>query len=152
MKCFFLLVGVYKPSSLCHLFCPRYILWVFLSRIEPQHDKTNKMTCAPSEVSDQLGHPPSLIRVFAVRMRKYWVLSYPLSTLWRVWSDWVDAQADLSLWWAQRSFWWFCHEVAYLVFSCSLSTMNTVKVLKIQTPEKIAVIILKFEHGGFTME
>ena len=35
--------------------------------------------CAPSEDSDQPGHPPSLIRVFAVRMNKAWVLSYPLS-------------------------------------------------------------------------
>ena len=38
-----------------------------LNFIEPPHDKTNKMACAPSEDSDQLGHPPSLIRVFAVR-------------------------------------------------------------------------------------
>ena len=37
------------------------------------------MACAPSEDSDQPGHPPSLIRVFAVRMKKAWVLSYPLS-------------------------------------------------------------------------
>ena len=29
--------------------------------IEPPHDKTNKMACAPSEDSDQPGHPPSLI-------------------------------------------------------------------------------------------
>ena len=28
---------------------------------EPQLYKTNKMTCAPSEYSDQPGHPPSLI-------------------------------------------------------------------------------------------
>ena len=28
---------------------------------EPQHDKTNKMTCAPSKDSDQCGHLPSLI-------------------------------------------------------------------------------------------
>ena len=28
---------------------------------EPYHDKTNKMACAPSEDSDQPGHPPSLI-------------------------------------------------------------------------------------------
>ena len=27
---------------------------------DPSHDKTNKMTCAPSEDSDQPGHPPSL--------------------------------------------------------------------------------------------
>ena len=40
---------------------------------------TNKMACAPSEDSDQPGHPPSLIRVFAVRIKKTWVLSYPLS-------------------------------------------------------------------------
>ena len=33
---------------------------------EPQQDETSKMTCAPSEDSDQPGHPPSLIRVFAV--------------------------------------------------------------------------------------
>ena len=37
--------------------------------------------CVPSEASDQPGHPPSLIRVFAVRMKKAWVLtcSYSLS-------------------------------------------------------------------------
>ena len=34
---------------------------------EPPHDKTNKMACAPSEDSDQPGHPPSPIRVFAMR-------------------------------------------------------------------------------------
>ena len=28
---------------------------------EPQHDKTSKLTCAPSEDSDQPGHLPSLI-------------------------------------------------------------------------------------------
>ena len=28
---------------------------------EPQHNKTNKMTCAPSEDSDQPGDQPSLI-------------------------------------------------------------------------------------------
>ena len=35
--------------------------------IEPQHDTINEMACAPSEDSDQPGHPPSLIRVIAVR-------------------------------------------------------------------------------------
>ena len=45
--------------------------------VESEHDEINKMTRAPSEDSDQPGHPPSLIRVFAVRMKKNWVLSYP---------------------------------------------------------------------------
>ena len=38
---------------------------------EPRHDKTNKMACAPSEDSDQSWHPPSLIRVFAVREESF---------------------------------------------------------------------------------
>ena len=34
-----------------------------------------------------------------------------------LWSDWVDAQADLSLHWVQRSFCWFCHEAAHFTLS-----------------------------------
>ena len=60
--------------------------------------------CAHSEDSDQPWHPPSPIRVFAVRMKKAWVLSYPLSAQRRPWSDWADAQADLSLRWAHSHF------------------------------------------------
>ena len=85
---------------------------VQMNRVRPNelpHDKTNKMICAPSEDSDQPGH---LIRVFTVRMKKACVLSYPLSAQRRLWSDWVDAQADLSHQWMHRSFCWFCHEVA----------------------------------------
>ena len=33
----------------------------YKAKYEPPHDKTNKMACAPSEDSDQPGHPPSLI-------------------------------------------------------------------------------------------
>ena len=71
---------------------------------EPPHDKTNKMACASSEGSDQPGHPPILIRVFAVRVKKAWALSYPLSAQRRLCSDWADAQADLSLRWAHTHF------------------------------------------------
>ena len=77
-----------------------FVICVTSVRNEPHRDKTNKMACAPSEDSDQPGHPPSLIRVFAVRMKKAWVLSYPISAQRRLWSDWADAQADLSLSWA----------------------------------------------------
>ena len=40
---------------------------------EPPHDKTNKMVCAPSEDWSVLASA-----VLAVRMKKDWVLSYPL--------------------------------------------------------------------------
>ena len=60
--------------------------------------------CAPSEDSDQPGHPPSLIRVFAVRMKKAWVHSNTLSAQRRLWSDlrmprriWVVAGRTLIL-------------------------------------------------------
>ena len=52
---------------------------------EPPHDKTNKMICSPSEDSDQPEHAPSLIKVFAVRMKKFWVLIYPLIAQRRLW-------------------------------------------------------------------
>ena len=58
--------------------CPFLIVMSCSSSFEPPHDKTNKMACAPSEDSDQPGHQPSL--VFAVRTKKAWVFTYPLST------------------------------------------------------------------------
>ena len=56
----------------------------------------------------------SFSRVFAVRMKKAWVLSYPFCAQRRLWSDWADAQADLSLRCAHRSFCLFC--VKRLIF------------------------------------
>ena len=66
---------------------------------EPHRDKTNKMACAPSEGSDQHVHPPSLIRVFAVRSMGSWGPKLSSCGQRKLWSDWADAQADLSLRW-----------------------------------------------------
>ena len=96
---------------------PTISQYVLLDSIfEPPHDKTNKMVCAPSEDSDQPGHPPSLISVFNVQMKKAWFVSYPLRAKQGLWADWVDAQADLSFSWVQRSFCWFCHEAAQIMY------------------------------------
>ena len=81
--------------------------------IEPQHDKINKMTWAPSKNSDQPGHLPSLI--FAVRIKEACILSYPLNAQRRLWSVWADAQAELSLRWAH---------VILLVLSCCGSIVD----------------------------
>ena len=61
-------------------------------------------------------HPPSLIRVFDVRMKKARILSHPLSVQQRLLSDWADAQVDLSLRWAHMPFCWFCHDAAHLLW------------------------------------
>ena len=70
--------------------------------------------CAPSEESNQPGNPPSLIRVFAVRMKKPWVLSYPLSGQRRLlirlggYPGWSESSLGA------HSLCWFCHVVAQL--------------------------------------
>ena len=78
--------------------------------------------CAPSEDSDQPGCPPSLIRVLAFRMKKPRVLSYPLSTQRRLWSDWTDAQADLCLRWAHSQFVGFV--MSRLLYACKYMYMK----------------------------
>ena len=92
-----------------------------ISQYEPPHDKTNKMVCEPSEDSDQPGHYPNLIRIFAVRMKKTRVLSYQFVAQRRLWSDWADAQADLSSW-AQRHFVGFV--MRWLIFALSIMFEN----------------------------
>ena len=57
-------------------------------------------------------------------MKKAWVLSYPLSAQWRLWSDWADAQADLSSLGA-HSFCWFCHVVAHIYLQHSPPSVLT---------------------------
>ena len=70
--------------------------------IEPRHDKTNKMAVRPAKTQISLG----MIRVFTVRMKKARFLSYmyQFSAQRRLWSDWADAQADLSLRWTHSHF------------------------------------------------
>ena len=99
--------------------------WIDTSKLfEPPHDKTNKITFAPSKDSDQPGYPTSLIRVFAIRIKKHWVLSYPLSALRRLWSDWADAQADPSSLGAQATL---------LVLSCGGSFLLSLSLRIRQT-------------------
>ena len=77
--------------SLTRFLMPRLICLLFwcIDELEVLHAdqitwaatwQNQQSGCAPSEDSDLPVHPPGLIRVFAVRMKKAWVLSYPLST------------------------------------------------------------------------
>ena len=81
---------------------------------EPPRDKTNKMACAPSEDSDQPGHPLSLNQ--ESWLCTHWVAKGPrfLHADSEDWSDLADAQADLSLRWAHMPLCWFCHEAAQI--------------------------------------
>ena len=65
-------------------------------------------------------HPPNLIRVFAWRFIGSLGAKLSSSRQRRLWSDWADAQADLSLRWAHRSFlvhlslqvYWWAYSIA----------------------------------------
>ena len=76
----------------------------------------------------------SLIRVFAVHMMKAWVLSYPLSTQQILWLDWADAQADLSLHWAQSHFVGFVMLWLILVISGQQRMTTSMKALRNEVP------------------
>ena len=62
----FILGSVRNVKNVMKCICAAYID-SRKKHFEPPHDKPNKMTFVPSEDSDQHGHQPSLIRVFAVR-------------------------------------------------------------------------------------
>ena len=103
-----------------------------------------KMASAPCEDSDQPGHPPSLIRVFAVRIKRALVLSYPLSAQRRLWSDGANAKADQSLRWAHMPFCKFCHALAQLfgaqygVGTSALAHLNSLLDISKQLKKSVA--------------
>ena len=78
-------------------------------------DKTYNTTCATSEDSDQPGHPPSLIGVVAVREMDSYGPKLSSRGPRKLWSDWADTQADLSLLWAHMPFCWLCRALAQMI-------------------------------------
>ena len=69
--------------------------------------------CAPSEDSDQPGHPPSPIRVFAVRSvgsKGPKLSSWGQQRLIRL--GWCPGWSESSL--GAQSLWWFCHVAAQI--------------------------------------
>ena len=115
--------------------------------IDPAHDKTNKMAYAPSKDSDQPGHPPSLI---GVCVKQAWVLRYFLSTQQRLWSDWADAQADLSLRWAHIHFIGFFHvqvQFSFIISSClNFISFNTARLMSKYVYIVLQSIVSHFVH------
>ena len=106
-----------------------FLYTALIELFEPQHDKTNKMTCVPSEDSDQPGHPPSLIRVFAVSMKKPWVRSFPFST----------QRLGGCQGWSESS---LGAQVILLVLSCCGSLSFTVSIIRFKMNSKMDIILL----------
>ena len=66
-----------------------------------------KMSCAPGEYSDRPGHPPNLIRVTTVRMKKPWVL---------IATHWAHSEDSGQSGWMPRLIWVFAGCTYY--FAC----------------------------------
>ena len=62
------------------------------------------MAVLPAKTQISLGIRPVWSESSLSTWRNLGVLSYPLSAQRRLWSDWADAQADLSLRWADTHF------------------------------------------------
>ena len=75
-------------------------------KIEPWHDKTNKMIYSPSEDSDKSVRP--VWSVFAVRLKKVWIHK-------------AQGEDRSSLGAHNRSFYWFCHAHADIIFKDTFS-------------------------------
>ena len=109
----------HEGGEVCHYHFLKMIIWAATWQ-------NQQNGCASSEDSDQPGHPTSLIRVFAVRMKKKaWGLSYPLSAQRWLWSDWADAKAGLSLRWAHTHFVGFV--MSWLIWTVLLQIQQEVR-------------------------
>ena len=89
---------------------PLPMQWLY----EPPYDKTNAITVRPAKTQIRLGIRPvdqsSLCAQWVAKDLRF------LHADNEDWSDWADAQADLSLRWAHMPFCWFCHVSAiYLI-------------------------------------
>ena len=70
--------------------------------------------CAPSEDSDQPGRPPSMIKVFAVRMKNDWLpIKRTAKILIRLSGCLGWSESSLGA----HSFYWVCHVAAQCIFS-----------------------------------
>ena len=81
---------------------------------EPAHNKTNNKTCVTSKDSDKSVHPPSMARIFVYLSLDSLKAVQGTGDQQRLWSDCVDAQADLSLCWSHKSYCRFCRALAQM--------------------------------------
>ena len=65
-----------------------------------------------------------------------------------LWSDWADAQAELSLCWAHRLFCWFCDAVAHL---CSVYIEYIVPYLSCYPDVNPLFIIKEFYYEHYVI-
>ena len=87
------------------------------------------MSVRPAKTQISLGIRP-VWSVFAARMKKPWVLSYPVSAWRRLWADAQADQSSLGV----HSFCWFCHVVAHINDANKINANFKIKELQCIKP------------------
>ena len=111
--------------------------------------KPTKWPCAQRRLRS-VRHPPSLIRVFAVRMKKAWVLDYlpterTAKTLIRLGG--CPGWSESSL--GAQSFCWFCHQAAHFAMQEQTKTLEKIlwKMLSLSRHYAAECHVLKLLPG-----
>ena len=79
-----------EREQLCQPFTLYLIQQSLMVLLQPGHSKPYEMICAPSKDSAEISLHTHMVRsVFAVKMKKPWVLSYPQSARQRLVRLWV---------------------------------------------------------------
>ena len=133
-----LMARVYTDCNLQDSTFLGHWLW---RHVNQRTTKPAKWHVCPAK-TDQPGHPPSLIRVFAVHMKKAW----SLATHWaqrRLQSDWADTQADLSLRWLHKSYCRFFVMHWLIWFASSISRTGILSRRMLVVP--FVIVNIKFE-------
>ena len=106
--CVCVCVFFFRPNVLLRFQDPVISFHFVCNEYEPAHDKTNKLTCAPSEDSDKPGQP----MLISLRCPPEESLGpkLPIKHILK-----TAQTGHLCLCWAHRSFYWFCHVAAHFV-------------------------------------
>ena len=144
---------VYKHKS----WEQKSIIWVQIVEYNMSRlvTKPTKWVCAQRRLRSAWASAQS--DHFAVRIKKAWTLSYPLRAQPSLWSDWADAQADLSLRWAHSHI--VCFVKRRLIFlslwklyklDCFKSISNTLKYQAwFSRRNRVVSALSRFGPGSF---
>ena len=80
--------------------------------------KPTKWSVCPAKTQISLGIHPVWSESSQCTEEGSWGANVSSCRQQRLWSDWSDAQADLSFCWAHMSFCWLCHEAAHIIWDC----------------------------------
>ena len=86
--------------------------WKQPTLFEPHCDKTNKMAFAQGRLRSAWASAQSDQSSPSTRRKLGSLVTLSVQIERRIWSDWANAKADLSLRWAYV-FCWFCHDAAH---------------------------------------